>query len=77
MSGIYLVKYSLVKNGVFSNLKAKNCAESPVFCHFCTFQVAWGHTLATLTTSTTAPCPGTPPANSRRTKQFLSHPLGL
>jgi hypothetical protein len=33
--------------------------------------------LTPLTPSTTTLRPGTPPANSRRTEQFLSHPRGL
>ncbi len=36
-----------------------------------------GVCLTPLTPSTATPCPGTPPANSRCTKQFLSHPHDL
>jgi hypothetical protein len=36
-----------------------------------------GAYLTPLTPFTTTPCPGTPPANNKLTKQFLSHPHGL
>ncbi len=44
---------------------------------FCIFRAALKAYLTSLTPSTTTPCPGIPPANSQRTKQFFSHPHGL
>jgi hypothetical protein len=47
---------------------------------FCTVFVYFGWQVglfASLTPSTTNPFPGTPSANSQRTKQFLSCPCGL
>jgi hypothetical protein len=42
-----------------------------------TFWAAWKACLTSLTPSTTTPRWGTPPANSRCTKQFWSRPHGL
>jgi hypothetical protein len=58
---------------VFSTIvnpkSAGNCLFSaPFFCILASF----GAYLPVLTSSTTAPCPGTSPANIRRTKQFMS-----
>ncbi len=45
-------------------------------CHFHIFRAALKAFSTSLTPSTTTPRPGTLPANSRGTKQFLSHPHG-
>jgi hypothetical protein len=77
VSWVYLVKYFWAKNGVFDKLFAKTCAKPPFFCRFHTFRAAWKAYLTSITLSTTTPGPGTPPARSRRTKQFWSRPHGL
>jgi hypothetical protein len=48
-----------------------------VFWPFSYISVSMGVYLSPLTPSTTTPCLGTPPTNSRCTKQFLSHPHSL
>jgi hypothetical protein len=47
------------------------------FAVFVYFGAALKVYLASVIPSTTTPRPGTPPANSRRTKQFWSRPRGL
>jgi hypothetical protein len=66
-----------VKNGVFGDLFAKTCAKPPVF--FADSYILGGleGLFDFYTFSTTIPGPGTPPANSRCTKQFWSRPHGL
>ncbi len=62
----------------FSAIYKPNHAQNhPFFRRFNLFRVALKGYLASVIPSTTTPGPGTPPANSRRTKQFWSHPRGL
>ncbi len=46
------------------------CIKLPVFCRFSVFRAAWKAYFTSKTPSTTTLGPGTPPANSRCTKQF-------
>jgi hypothetical protein len=55
---------------IYKPKHARNRPFFPVFVYF-------GRLLTSKTPSTTTPGPGTPPANSRRTKQFWSRPHGL
>jgi hypothetical protein len=57
----------------FSAILSENRRETACFwCCFCDFQLAGG-----LFASNTISCPGTPPTNGRRIKQFLSRLHGL
>jgi hypothetical protein len=58
-------------SAIFKSISAGN---RPFRCRFCTLRVAWGAYLTPLMPSTTNPWLGTLPANSLRTKQFLSRP---
>jgi hypothetical protein len=53
------------------------CEMARFFRRFRLFRAALKVYLASVIPSTTTPGPGTPPANSRRTKQFWSQPRGL
>jgi hypothetical protein len=64
-------------NGVFGVFKVITAVNQPFWRHFRTFWAAWKAYLISLTPSTITLWPGTPPANSRHTKQFLSRPHGL
>jgi hypothetical protein len=75
--GLYLVKYFQVKNGFFAFFKSISVGNWPFLHRFRTVRAAWKAYLTSMTPSTTTPGLGTPPANSRRTKQFWSHPHGL
>ncbi len=67
-------KYKMAFLEIFKSISVLN----RVFWHrFCTFWAYWKAYLTSLTPSTTTPWLGTPPANSRCTKQFLSPPHGL
>jgi hypothetical protein len=57
--------------------KPKHAQNRPFFHRFPLFQAALKASLASVIPYTTTPEPGTPPANSRRTKQFWSGPRGL
>jgi hypothetical protein len=57
--------------------KPKPAQNRPFFRRFRLFQAALKAYLASVIPSTTTPGPGTPPANSRPTKQFWSGPHGL
>jgi hypothetical protein len=62
-----------VKNGIFGDLYAKKFVKPLVFlCFRRVFRVAWKAYLTSMNLSSTTPGPGTPPVNSRRTKQFWS-----
>jgi hypothetical protein len=50
--------------------KSISAGNRPFLRCFSTFQASWKDSLTSLTRSTTTPGPGTPTANSRRTKQF-------
>jgi hypothetical protein len=72
--GVYFVKYFYIKNAIFGHFKVNKCRKPAIWRHCCTFLAAWK---AYLTPSTTTASQGTPSANSRRTKQFFSHPHSL
>jgi hypothetical protein len=57
--------------------KPNRAQNRPFFGRFRLFQAALKIYLASVIPSTTTPGPGTPPANSLRTKQFWSRPCGL
>jgi hypothetical protein len=61
----------------FSAIYKTNSAGNHLFFTVSYISSSMGAYLTLLTPSTTAPCPGTAPANSRLTKQFLSRPHGL
>ncbi len=56
--------------------KAIIAGDLPFLAPFLYIAGGVGAYLPPLTPSATTPCPGTPPANSRLTKQFLSRPHG-
>jgi hypothetical protein len=58
------------KTAFLAIYKPKHAQNHPFFRRFCLFQAALKAYWASLIPSTTTPGPGTPPANSRRTKQF-------
>jgi hypothetical protein len=57
--------------------KPKRARNRPFFRRFRLFRAALKAYLTSVILSTTTPGLGTPPANSRRTKQFWSGPRGL
>jgi hypothetical protein len=61
--------------GTFEQFLSHKVRETPVFGAVFVIFGRLGAYLPPLTPSTTTPCPGTTPANSRRTKQFLSRIL--
>jgi hypothetical protein len=67
----------LRKKGFLAIFRAKSAGILPFWCHFRTFQTEWKAYLTSLTLPTTTTAPGTPPANSRCTKQFLSRTRSL
>jgi hypothetical protein len=73
MSQEYFVKHFYEKTAFLVIFRAKGRETG----HFRTFRAAWRAYLIYLTSPTTTPGPGTPSANSRYTKQFLSCPHGL
>ncbi len=76
--GVYFVTYfKNKKNSVFSDFLDNKCGNQLFLRPFHTFRAALKAYLSSLTPSTTTPWLGTPSANSRRTKQFLSRPHGL
>jgi hypothetical protein len=78
-SGEYLVTYCTLKyKTVFSPIfKSISAGNRPFFSPFLYNLGGLEAYLTPLTTSTTTPCLGTSPANTQRTKQFLSRPHGL
>jgi hypothetical protein len=78
MSREYILLSTFEQKTTFSVIyKPKRTQNSPFFAVFRLFRVALKVYLASVIPSTTTPGPGTPPANSRCTKQFWSHPCGL
>jgi hypothetical protein len=75
--GVYFVKYFKVKNGVFGVFKVNKCGKLAVCMPFSYISGGFGVLFDFFDSLHHHPRPGTPPANSRCTKQFLSHPLGL
>jgi hypothetical protein len=79
VSGIYFVKYFKIKTAFSVIFKTKSAGNRKlaIFAPFCIFRAAWKAYLTYLTSYTTTPLPSTPPANSQRSKQFLSRPNSL
>jgi hypothetical protein len=69
--GVYFVKYFQVKNGVLAFFKSISAGNRPFLRCFHIFRAALKSYLASLTSSTTTPGTGTPPANSQHTKQYI------
>jgi hypothetical protein len=78
MSREYIFLSTFERKMVFSAIyEQKRVQNRPFFRCFRLFRAALKVYLASVIPSTTTPGPGTPPANSRRTKQFWSHQCGL
>jgi hypothetical protein len=77
VSGVYLIKYFSAKDGVFWQFLSQKMQEKPFSASFLCISAGKGASLPPSTLSTTTPWLGTPPANSQRTKQFLSRTRGL
>jgi hypothetical protein len=74
----YILLSTFEQKTLFSAVyRPKSVRNCPVFCRFLYIPGGMGAYLTPLTPSTTTPCLGTPPANSQRTKQFLSPPHSL
>ncbi len=74
----YILLITFVQKTVVSAIYLQKCVQNHMFFRrFRIFQAAWKAYLTSMTFSTTTPGLGTPPANSRRTKQFWSRPHGL
>ncbi len=58
------------KNGVFASYRPKRAQNRLFFCRFWLLRTAVKVYMTSMKLSTTTPGQGTPPANSRRTKQF-------
>jgi hypothetical protein len=65
------------KTAFFASYRPKRAWNCPFFRRFWRFRTAVKVYMTSMKLSTTTPGPGTPPANSRRTKQFWSRPHGL
>jgi hypothetical protein len=65
------------KTAFFTSYRPKRAQNRPFFRRFWLFRTAVMVYMTSMKLSTTTPGPGTPPANSRRTKQFWSRPHGL
>ncbi len=76
-------KYILVstfkykKPAFLAFFKSISAGNRPILLRFHTFRVAWKAYLTSITPFTTTPRPGTPPANSRPTKQRWSSQLSV
>jgi hypothetical protein len=78
MSREYILLNTLEQKTAFSAIyRLKQARNRPVFCRFWLFRMAVKVYMTSMKLSTTTPGPGTPPANSRRAKQFWSRPHGL
>ncbi len=78
MSWEYILLSTFRYKSAFSAIyRAKSAGKQPFRRHFHTFRAAWKAYLTSLTPPTTIPGPGTPPANSQCTMQFVSRPCGL
>jgi hypothetical protein len=78
MSREYILLRTYERKMAFSAIYSQNVRETASFFRrFCLFWAALKVYFAFVILSTTTPGPGTPPANSRHTKQFWSCPCGL
>ncbi len=78
MAREYILLSTFEQKMAFSAIyKPKRARNRLFFRRFRFFRAALKAYLASVIPSTTTPGPGTPPANSRRTKQFWSGPRGL
>jgi hypothetical protein len=74
----YILLSTFEQKTAFSAInKPKHAQNRLFFCRFRLFRAALKVYLVSVIPSTTTPGQGTPPANSRRTKQFWSRPRGL
>jgi hypothetical protein len=74
----YILLITLDQKTAFSaSYRPKHARNRPFFRRFWLFRTAVKVHMTSMKLSTTTPRPGTPPANSRRTKQFWSCPHGL
>jgi hypothetical protein len=78
MSREYILLCTLERKTAFSAIYRPKRARIRLFFRcFCLFRTAVKVYMTSRKLSTTTPGPGTPPANSRRAKQFWSRPHGL
>jgi hypothetical protein len=76
--GEYILLSTLEQKTAFSAIYTQKRAQNrPFFCRFWLFRMAVKVYMTSRNLTTTTPRPGTPPANSRRAKQFWNHPHGL
>ncbi len=74
----YILLSTFKRKMAFSAIyKPKRAQNRPFFLRFHLFRAVLRAYLASVIPSTTTPGPGTPPANSWRTKKFWSGPRGL
>jgi hypothetical protein len=74
----YILLSTSERKTVFSAIyRPKRPQNRPFFCRFWLFRMAVKVYVTSMNLSTTIPGPGTPPANSRRAKQFWSRTHGL
>ncbi len=78
MSREYILLSTLEQKTAFSATYRPKCARNrPFFRRFWLFRTAVKVYMTSMKLPTTTPGPGTPPANSRRAKQFWGRPHGL
>ncbi len=78
MSWEYILLSTFKQKIMFSEIfKAKSVGNHSFSALFLCISAGRRAYLPPLTPSTTTPCLGTPRANSRSTKQYLSRPLSL
>jgi hypothetical protein len=78
MSREYILLSTLERKMAFSAIyRLKFAQNRPFFRHFWLFRTAVKVYMTPIYLSTTTPGPGTPPANSRRAKQFWGRLHGL
>ncbi len=78
MSREYILLSTLERKTAFLAIYwPKRGQNRPFFRRFLLFRTAVKVYMTSMKLSTTTPGPGTPPANSRRAKQFWSCPHGL
>jgi hypothetical protein len=77
-SRVYILLSTLERKTAFFASYRPKCARNRLFFRrFWLFRTAVKVYMTSMKLSNTTPGPGTPPANSRRTKQFWSRPHGL
>ncbi len=78
MSREYILLSTLERKTAFAAIyRPKREGNPPFFRHFWLFRTAVKVYMTSMNLSTTTPGPGTPPAKSRRAKQFWSRLHGL